>query len=138
MFRWLRLRREPAAAVPPGSRRETGARIEAAVADWLNGQGCKELARNFQVRGGELDLVIDDGGVVAFVEVRYRLHGGIEAALESVGRLKQRRLIHAAQRYLQQQPKLRTRPCRFDVVAVEGSDGDFRFRWIKDGFRIDD
>lgn len=108
------------------------------MAVWLKGQGCELLARNFQVRGGELDLVVIDTGAAAFVEVRYRLHGGIEAALQSVGRLKQQRLIRAARAYLRANRKLQSLPCRFDVVAVAGVDGDYQFRWIKDAFRVDD
>lgn len=139
MFQWLRRRRDGAVAPAADlSRRAAGARVEDAVADWLGKQGCQALARNFQVRGGELDLVVLDAGSAAFVEVRYRLHGGIEAALQSVGRLKQQRLIRAARAYLRSNRQLQSLPCRFDVVAVSGVDGDFEYRWIKDAFRVDD
>lgn len=101
-------------------------------------QGCTELARNYQVRGGELDLIMREGEVVSFVEVRFRLHGGIQAALESVGRQKMRRLQRAANSYIQRHPSVQQRPCRFDVVGVEGEPERFRYRWIKDAFRADD
>ncbi len=139
MFQWLRRRRDVAAVpAPDESRRAAGARVEDAVASWLKKQGCELLARNFQVRGGELDLILIDAGAAAFVEVRYRLHGGIEAALQSVGRLKQQRLIRAARAFLRSNRKLQSLPCRFDVVAVSGVDGDYEYRWIKDAFRVDD
>lgn len=139
MFQWLRRRRaQPPVAISGEHRRAQGARVEAAVADWLRAQGCTELARNYQVRGGELDLIINDGAIVSFVEVRYRLHGGIQAALESVGWQKQRRLQRVARSYIQRHPAVQQRPCRFDVVGVEGEAGSYRYRWIKDAFRVDD
>jgi putative endonuclease len=44
---------------------------------------------------------------------------------------KQRRLAAAAQHYLQAHPSVL--PCRFDVVAISGSE---RIEWLKNAFDI--
>ena len=87
------------------------------------------VARGPRARGGEVDLILRDrDGTLVFVEVRGRSdvrHGGAAA---TVGAIKQRRLIFAAQHYLRRFAALP--PCRFDVVTVEGE----RIEWLKAAF----
>ncbi|MBJ7419997.1 MAG: YraN family protein, partial [Rhodoferax sp.] len=70
--------------------------------------------------GGEIDLVMRcPDGTLVFVEVRKRLstrHGGAAA---SVGWVKQKRIVRAAQHYLLALPRLP--PCRFDVVEIDNA-----------------
>lgn len=73
-----------------------------------------------------------DGGVLVFVEVRYRHSDRFGAPAETVDRRKQRRLATAAGHYLQSNPSVL--PCRFDVVAIGGQD---RIEWLKDAFNAD-
>lgn len=94
-----------------------GARAEALAEAFLREQGLKLLSRNFNVRGGELDLVMDHAGTTVFVEVRLRSHQGFASALESVTASKQRKLQLAAQHYLAQNSQRQNTPCRFDVIA---------------------
>jgi putative endonuclease len=87
------------------------------------------VARGPQARGGEIDLILRErDGTLVFVEVRARrdtAHGGAAA---SVGAVKQRRLVFAAQHYL---ATLRTvPPCRFDVIAIDGE----RIEWLRAAF----
>ncbi|HEX6722615.1 MAG TPA: YraN family protein, partial [Burkholderiaceae bacterium] len=49
-------------------------------------------------------------------------------ALASVSAAKQRALVFAAQHYLARLPQ--TPPCRFDVVAVEGT----ALQWVRAAF----
>ncbi len=39
---------------------------------WLEGQGLRFIAANARERGGEIDLIMRDGTVTVFIEVRYR------------------------------------------------------------------
>lgn len=58
-------------------------------------------------------------GTIVFVEVRHRAdarHGGAAA---SIGHAKRRRIVWAAQVFLQRWPA--PPPCRFDVVAIDGA-----------------
>ena len=72
--------------------------------------------------GGEVDLIMRaPDGTLVFVEVRQRAsasHGGAGA---SIGRVKQQRIVLAAQHYLMR--FARVPPCRLDVVLVEGTLG---------------
>jgi len=102
----------------------------------LRRAGLRTLDRNWRCKGGELDLVMQDGDTLVFVEVRRRSRRDRASAAESLDRRKRRRLVHAARRYLQ---TLRHEPlCRFDVVAVDGPEGDDTLRWIKSAFDTSD
>ena len=52
--------------------------------DYLTKQGLKPLERNFQGPGGEIDIIMEDKKVIAFVEVRYRANDHFVSALESI------------------------------------------------------
>jgi putative endonuclease len=49
-----------------------GAAAEALAARHLADHGLRLLGRNFRVRGGEIDLICQDGDTTVFVEVRRR------------------------------------------------------------------
>ena len=88
---------------------------------YLQAQGLRLLQRNYRTPGrggGEIDLIMQArDGTVVFVEVRKRSrtdHGGAAA---SIGPVKQRRILFAAQHYLLRWRQLP--PARFDVVTIE-------------------
>jgi putative endonuclease len=93
---------------------------EDAALDWLQQRRLELVERNFRCKGGEIDLIMQDGDTLVFVEVRKRAdkqHGGAAASITPA---KQKRLIAAAQHYLQ---RYRMPPaCRFDVVAIDGEE----------------
>lgn len=105
---------------------------EQLAVDYLQGRGLRLLARNHRCRQGEIDLVMRDGDIIVFVEVRYRGSSRFGTPAESVDWHKQRRLIAAAGHYLQKNPSVL--PCRFDVVAISAQD---RLEWIQDAFIVD-
>ena len=98
------------------SSHDAGAAAESLAAAHLERIGYRILARNVRHRGGELDLVAEQGGVLCFVEVRMRRSAAHGSAAESITPVKQRRVVLAARGYLAAHPT--TRPCRFDVVLV--------------------
>lgn len=109
----------------PPDRQAIGQCGEEAALRYLQQKGLVLIDRNVRCKGGELDLVMRDGANLVFVEVRKRAsvrHGGASA---SVTPAKQRRLVHAAQVYLQRYPS--PPPCRFDVVAIDGD----TLSWLK-------
>ena len=90
---------------------------------YLQARGLRLLQRNYRTPGrggGEIDLIMQTvDGTVVFVEVRKRSrtdHGGAAA---SIGPVKQRRIIFAAQHYLLRWRRLP--PARFDVVTIEAA-----------------
>lgn len=108
-----------------------GAQAEQAAERFLLQRGLKLLARNFRCRHGEIDLVMQDGGTLVFVEVRLRTRGDFGGAAASIDARKQRKLILAAQHYLAQLSK--TPPCRFDAVLLR-NDAQSGVEWLKDAF----
>lgn len=114
-------------------RRAEGEAREAQARDLLERAGLRTVQRNARYRVGELDLVMLDGDILVFVEVRYRREHDFGGALASVTAAKQRKLGRAAASYLAQHPQHARRACRFDVVAI----GDAGTDWLRDAFRLD-
>jgi putative endonuclease len=119
-------------------RRARGDAVEAAALRFLQDHGLRLLARNANARGGELDLVMRDGGSVAFVEVRYRASPAFGGGAASVDARKRGKLVHAARLFLQRHPQLADAPCRFDVIDASGDPGAPHIEWLQDAFRADD
>ena len=115
--------------------KSSGDRAEALVLEHLLRHGLTLVCRNYRVargphaRGGEIDLILRErDGTLVFVEVRSRAGSSFGGALASVGAAKQRSLVFAAQHYLAR--LARVPPCRFDVVAVEGT----ALQWVRAAF----
>jgi len=115
-------------------RQRAGQSAEQAALEHLQRHKLRLVARNFNVRGGELDLVMLDGATLVFVEVRLRSAGGLVGAVESVSVTKQRRLIHAAQCFLAAHAEHAARPCRFDVVGIQHANTVQTLEWQKNAF----
>lgn len=109
-----------------------GDAAEAKAAEFLGRQGLTLLAKNFRVRGGEIDLVMDHQGTTVFVEVRLRTNRQFASSLESVTASKQQKLQLAAQHFLNQHSHRQNTPCRFDVIAF--ADLQQPPEWIKAAF----
>ncbi|MDG1949818.1 MAG: YraN family protein [bacterium] len=99
-------------------RRLFGNRGENAVAGFLIDLGYTMLARQYRTRGGEIDLICQDGNEVVFVEVKSRRSSVFGYPEQSVTSTKIGRMLRASERYFQEQ-KMGDVPWRFDVVAVE-------------------
>lgn len=114
------------------------ARWERAAQRELERRGLRLRDANVRYRGGELDLVMDDGDTLVFVEVRYRRgtsHGG---GVGSITAAKCRKLVRAAGLYLSSHPALARRACRFDVMAVSGDLAAPAFEWVRNAFTLDE
>ena len=112
-----------------------GMEAEEFVCTWLRKKHCRILARNFTVRGGEIDIIAEDSRFLRLVEVKERMSGSLTGAAESVTPLKQKRLTLAASAYLmsyggEKQP-------RFDVACVIRRNGDlFLEDYIENAFEV--
>ena len=124
-------------------RRIRGDAVEAAALAHLQARGLRLISCNAAARDGEVDLVMldahaRDGHAVVFVEVRYRASSAFGGGLASVDAGKRRRLVRAAQAFLQQHPEHADAPCRFDVVVASGDPATPVLEWLQDAFRADD
>ena len=88
----------------------------------LTSRGYAILARRYRSRRGEIDIVCDDHGTIVFVEVRAKAGRECGPAAESITWRKMRRVTACAVEYLSRH-RLSNRPCRFDVVAIDGATG---------------
>ena len=90
--------------------------------------------RNYRCRRGEIDLVMRDGDVLVFVEVRRRTSRVFGGGAASIDARKRTRLVAAAEHYLMSHRIGDHRPCRFDVVAIDGPYRHAAIEWIRDAF----
>jgi putative endonuclease len=105
-----------------------GALAEQQAAQYLHEQGLNLVAHNYRSRFGEIDLIMQEGAVLVFVEVRMRRNASFGGAAASIDAGKQRRIIRTAQQYLMGLPNLP--PCRFDAVLLD----DKGLQWLKNAF----
>lgn len=122
-------------AAAGGSTKRAGDSAETLALAWLQARGLVLVERNYRVargpgaRGGEIDLILRDrDGTLVFAEVRARRSAAQGGAAASVGAVKRRALVFAAQHYLMRFAVLP--PCRFDVVAIDGEAVD----WLQGAF----
>ena len=100
------------------------------------------LSRNFRVKTGEIDFVLEcnewcSSGTVSpikrrilvFLEVRHRANGGMVSPEESVTSTKRRKIERAARMFLTHYKGTATE-IRFDVCAVDLD----RVRWITEAW----
>lgn len=117
--------------------RAAGDVFEQRACDELERAGLRLLARNYNTRHGELDLVMRERDTVVFVEVRYRVRAGHGDAATSITRSKQDKLIRTAQLWLAAHPQHAQRPCRFDVVSYDGAAEGAQMHWLRGAFEAD-
>ncbi|MDX6020539.1 YraN family protein [Scandinavium sp. V105_16] len=113
------------------SRKKTGDAWELKARRWLESKGLRFIDANVTTRGGEIDLIMKEGAVTVFVEVRYRTSARYGGAAASVTRSKQVKLLHTARLWLaRHNGSFETTDCRFDVVAFTGS----QVEWLTNAF----
>ena len=116
-------------------KRKIGDHYEGVAARYLVSHGVKILARNVYNRGGEIDLIGQDGKTLVFFEVRYRRAGSLVGAAESITWRKQQRVLQAARYYLHRH-QMNNINSRIDVIAIgPGGLKKYRVHWIKNALQ---
>ena len=101
---------------------QTGLQGEQRAAEWLEKHcSMKLIEMRYRNKAGEIDLIMQDGDTIVFVEVKTRLHAGPGEGLKAVDFRKQQRISRAAVLYLITR-EWQNRPVRFDVVEVSSPD----------------
>jgi putative endonuclease len=118
MFRFWKPKKSDKATLPEHLR--TGEWGEEQAERFLKKKGCRILGRRVRVTPrDEIDLVVRDGDVLVFVEVKTRGKEDFGRPFTAVDRRKRHALSRAAVRYLKKIAQPRT--CfRFDVIEVVG------------------
>jgi uncharacterized protein (TIGR00252 family) len=115
------------------TRQEKGRAAENMAEKYLMSEGLLVLERNWRTVGAEVDLIADDGGVLAFVEVKYRDSDRYGAPRQAVDGAKRRYLTRAAVEYVQRSGRGEA-ACRFDVVEIIRVSGGYDITYLKDAF----
>ena len=85
---------------------------------FLTRKGFRKLAANFSCKTGEIDLImVDNKGVIVFVEVKTRSDESFEPAESVITQAKKAKLTKTA-RYFLAANNIQNRPCRFDIVTI--------------------
>ncbi len=100
------------------SRRDLGDFGERVAQAHLEAKGYRILATKFRVREGEVDIVAEREGVVAFVEVKTRRGDAMGWAVEALHARQAQRLLLAAEAFAQQHPELPP-DRRIDLIAID-------------------
>lgn len=103
-------------------------RGETAAAAYLKKHRIKIICQNFSCKLGEVDIIADDKGVTAFIEVKQRKNDDFGRPMDFVTKPKQDRIKRAAKEYVK-----RYRPngiYRFDVIEILGDE----INYIKNAF----
>jgi len=119
---------------PNAQRRKIGESGETVAETHLRSLGWTIVATRFRCRGGEVDIIAEEGSTLAFVEVKTRRGNAFGTPGEAVNRRKRARLLTAAETYLAAHESAE-RACRFDVVEVVfGPDGLARVHLTRNAF----
>ena len=98
-----------------------GAFGEDEACKYLRRHGYRLISRNFSCRFGEIDVIAQKRGFLAFVEVKLRKDRSHGEAREFVTAAKQQRVIRTAEYWLASHPT-ELQP-RFDVIEIYAPQG---------------
>jgi putative endonuclease len=88
---------------------------------FLEQQGLTFVMKNYRCRTGEIDLIMQDGDELVFVEVKYRSKSQYGSAIEFFHARKKRKFESAVMHYMQEKgfnPSIV--PHRIDLVGIQG------------------
>jgi putative endonuclease len=109
-----------------------GNQAEKVALSYLEQQGLTLIEKNYQTRLGEIDLIMQDGKSIVFVEVRLRKNNLFGGASESITQAKQRKIGKVAEQFLQHHGN---QACRFDAIVMEKAEIQ-HIQWIKHAFEV--
>lgn len=89
---------------------------EESVCEYLTAHGYRIAARNYTIRGGEIDIIAENGEFLAFVEVKSRKPDSMVSGFDAVNSRKKGLIIRTASDYCVRFPN-ELQP-RFDVAEV--------------------
>ena len=93
-----------------------GNKGEVFAAEYYKKLGFTVTAQNYTCRGGEIDIIAENGEYIIFVEVKTRSQNSLYSPSEAVDYKKQKRLSVAAMKYLAEND-VEKQP-QFDVFEV--------------------
>ena len=118
-------------------KKELGNKGENFAAEYYKKLGFTVTAQNYSCRGGEIDIIVENGEYIIFVEVKTRSENALYQPSEAVDFKKQKRLTIAATKYLAESGS--EKQTQFDVFEVYTVNGRiFKVRRIENAFEAFD
>ncbi|MCH5236685.1 MAG: YraN family protein [Muribaculaceae bacterium] len=105
------------------------------AAEFYIKEGYAVLERNWFLNKTEIDLIVQKGNIIAFVEVKAR-SGDDEDAVNAVSRDKMKRMIRASDSYIRSMTG--EFEYRFDIIAFTGDFDNFSLEVFEDAFITSD
>lgn len=102
---------------------------------WLKRKGWVVLQRRYRSGHRDIDLVVRQDGLVAFVEVKARTGDRFGDPVEAVNWKKQGELVRSARTWIDRHGR-HGDSYRFDVVGVLVAGDRVRVRHVEDAFRL--
>jgi putative endonuclease len=112
-------------------------------------QGFSLVQANYHSCFGEIDLIVQRGQELLFIEVKARSKTVYAQASETVSIHKQRKMLKTALYFLNEQPGFQQYFCRFDVICFDFyqrfakslqhdfSNFTYDLQWIENAFTFD-
>ena len=114
------------------SRKDLGRYGEQLVINYLQDRGFVILAKNYQQRFGEIDIIAQKSELVVFVEVKLRNNIYFNNS-EIINRAKKNKIIKTA-KYFVATRSIVDKVLRFDVAIVEKYFEEFSINYIENAF----
>ena len=111
----------------------SGREGERAAARHLEKKGYKILESNYRAGGAEVDIIAEKDQTLIFVEVKARGTDKYGLPEEFVDARKRRKIIRAA-KIFSGNTYYENYFIRFDIIAVQFSEGEFNINHIQDAF----
>jgi putative endonuclease len=102
---------------------------------WLRERGWRVVQRRFRSGHRDIDLVVEQDGLIAFVEVKARRGSGFGGPVEAVNWRKQKELGRSARVWVSRHGRS-SDAYRFDVVGVLVEGERVRIRHIEGAFSL--
>lgn len=99
------------------SRRSIGNAGEDIAVQYLESKWYKIIERNYQIKGGEIDIIAKDNGIFVFMEVRYRVNEDHGHPLDSFGVMKRRAMRRTLMLYVNKN-KINLEQVRVDFIGI--------------------
>lgn len=101
------------------NKRSIGKKYEELATQYLLNNNFKILAKNFNTKIGEIDIVAKDDEYLCFIEVKFRNSADFGRAIEAVDEYKQKKIINTSKIYLYQNNISFDSKIRYDVICFD-------------------
>ncbi len=106
---------------------------EDAAAAFYAQKGYSIIERNFRIRSGEIDIILEKDDLLVFAEVKTLPNGDAELLAAELGPRKRRKIVETAKYFLKNHRQYSNKIIRFDAVVV-GLPGFERVHLIENAF----